>query len=486
MSTENESLDCADITSHKGKHIHSYTAVFKLTVIKDAEVQGNRAAARKFDVDERRVREWRGNKESLVALSAIPSGTKRKHVDGGGRKPLFKDVDDLVFDWVTSRRERGLRVSRKLIMKKAQVVFDELKLARRDSTSCDAEEEFKASRGWLEKFMRRNHLSLRRKTSVAQKDPDRLVAKIVACVLYVRRLQLRSMYSSCNIIAMDETPVWTDMVSETTVDTTGAKTVTLKTTGHEKSRVSVCLAAKADGTKLKPMIVFKGAKRELAALRQEYKGQAYIASSANAWMTTELTNEWVSHVLGSIAFDHRLLAWDSYECHMEDSVVQSLHSRKVDVVIVPGGCTKYIQAPDVLWNKPFKAACTEKYDNWMGEVGIHCETPAGNLKSPPRRTIIPVILQSWSELSRDLIKKSFPACALNLPTDGSQDEKIVCFREGQPCCAGNEMLKAQASVLLEPDKDPFTLITESDTEEANDPYQVVDEDDSGDDDIDIE
>ena len=32
--------------------------------------------------------------------------------------------------------------------------------------------EFKASRGWPEKFMRRNNLSLRRKTSVAQKDPD--------------------------------------------------------------------------------------------------------------------------------------------------------------------------------------------------------------------------------------------------------------------------------------------------------------------------
>lgn len=38
---------------------------------------------------------------------------------------------------------------------------------------------------------------------------------------------------------MDETPVWTEMVSETTVDMTGAKTVLLKTTGHEKSRFSL-------------------------------------------------------------------------------------------------------------------------------------------------------------------------------------------------------------------------------------------------------
>lgn len=49
-----------------------------------------------------------------------------------------------------------------------------------------------------------------------------------------------------------------------------------------KKVVSVCLDAKADSTKLKTMIVFKRAKREVAVLRQEYKGQAYIASSANA------------------------------------------------------------------------------------------------------------------------------------------------------------------------------------------------------------
>ena len=231
--------------------------------------------------------------------------------------------------------------------------------------------------------MHRNHLSLRRKASVTEKDPDRVIARIVCYVLHVRRLQSTNQYSPSSIIAMDEMPVWSDMVSETTIDTTGKKTVTLKSTGHQKSRVSVCLAAKDDGTKLKPFIVFKQAKREVAPLHQKFKSQAYIAGSVNAWMTKELTNEWVNHILGSFAFGRRQLAWDSYECHMEDSVVQSMRSKKIDVVIVPGGCTRYIQAPDVLWNKPFKAACTEEYDNWMGEVGIHSETAAGNLKAPP-------------------------------------------------------------------------------------------------------
>ena len=142
-------------------------------------------------------------------------------------------------------------------------------------------------------------------------------------------------YKASDIIAMDETPVWCDMLSETTVDATGKKSITLKSTGHEKVRVSVCLAAKADGTKLKPRVVFKGAKREVAALKQEFQHRAVAASSANGWMDTELTKIWVDSVLGSFAFNRKLLAWDSYECHMEDSTTESLNSKKIDRVIVP-------------------------------------------------------------------------------------------------------------------------------------------------------
>ena len=80
---------------------------------------------------------------------------------------------------------------------------------------------------------------------------------------------------------MDETPVWFNMISKTTIDTTGKKTVTLKSTGHEKAQVSVCLAAKADRTKLKPMVVFKGGKRKVAALKQEFQNRAVVATSAN-------------------------------------------------------------------------------------------------------------------------------------------------------------------------------------------------------------
>ena len=43
------------------------------------------------------------------------------------------------------------------------------------------------------------------------------------------------------------------MISEATIDTSRKKYITLRTTSYEKTRVSVCLAKKADGTQLKPV-----------------------------------------------------------------------------------------------------------------------------------------------------------------------------------------------------------------------------------------
>ena len=73
-------------------------------------------------------------------------------------------------------------------------------------------------------------------------------------------------------------------------------------------------------------------------------------------MNTELTQVWINSVLGAFSFNRRLLAWDSYDAIPRIALMSPLKAKKVDRVIVPGGCTKYIQAPDVSWNKPFKAS----------------------------------------------------------------------------------------------------------------------------------
>ena len=60
-----------------------------------------------------------------------------------------------------------------------------------------------------------------------------------------------------------------------------------------------------------------------------------------------------------------MLEWDFYECHIKDTVKKQLATKKIDTVIVPGGCTKYVQAPDVSWNKTLKPIAKKKHDDWL-------------------------------------------------------------------------------------------------------------------------
>ena len=461
--------------SHKGKTLRHYTVEFKLKVTAHAESFSISSAARHFDVDRRMVARWVKKRNEIHTLSTEKLGKNRKRLAGGGRKPLSEELESNLLEWVLDRRSKGLRVSRMLIMKKASVMYN----------SMNNDIEFSASKGWCEKFMKRNGLTLRQKTSVSQKDPELVIGKLVSYVLRVRRLRLQHNYKLEDIYAMDETPVWSDMVSNSTVEKVGAKTVTMKSTGHEKSRVSVCLTAKGDGVKLKPFIVFKGAKRDVEALNKEFHGKCVVASSENGWMNTPLTNNWVEKVLGSFSFRQRFLAWDTYECHLEESVTTSLRKKKIDVALIPGGCTRYIQAPDVSWNKPFKQHCAESYDKWLSTVGIFTETECGNLKAPPRRDIVLWILDAWNQLSRDMIRKSFVSCALTCATDGSEDDKITCFKKDNPCSAGRKMLKKQIEFMNAPEENPFTPDQE-DVSEACPEVLVVDQNSDEDELIDIE
>ena len=462
-----ESITLAS-TSHAGLKNSSYSNEFKLKAVQFAEeCNSNRKAAAKFGVDRKRVREWRQKKSKLEDTSS-----KRKRLEGGGRKPFDEDLEEALLQWVHERRSNGLRVSRKMIASKAKF-FDNEKCKEKEMPP-----SFLASSGWLQRFVSRHGLAIRRKTTESQKDPEKLIDKLIAYVLQIRRQRKKIAYQNRDIIAMDETAVWQDMVSNTTVDNIGESTIRLKTTGHEKTKVSVCLTAKGDGTKLKPFIVFPGAKRESKALNEEFRTKCVVASSINGWMNEELTVSWVKSVLGQFSFTRRMLAWDSFRCHVLDSVKQELNRAKIDPVIIPGGCTKYIQAPDVSWNKPFKAKVTERYDEWMAN-GQHTFTAAGNMRAPPRREIVQWIIEAWNDLDKDIIVNSFKCCALTLAVDSSQDELIHCLKPSQPCHSGLAQLKAVQQQLQQTlENDPFQDITLSDVEDAAPVSTLLDDSDT--------
>ena len=150
---------------------------------------------------------------------------------------------------------------------------------------------FIASPGWISKFMRRYRFVTRVKTTAGQSLPKNVSERIIDYVTNCRKRITRNQLPLNCIANMDETAVWADMPGNSTIKVRGAHTVQIATTGHDKQRITICLAAFADGTKLKPFIVFKGKRipKEICNVQD-----AVVRMSHNGWMNEDLTKEWIA------------------------------------------------------------------------------------------------------------------------------------------------------------------------------------------------
>lgn len=152
------------------------------------------------------------------------------------------------------------------------------------------DDKFVASKVWLRNFFQRNGITPRHRTTTAQKVPATVIPKLTSYLMYLRSLRIKKGYQLSDIGAMGETPVWLDMPADTTMDFVGNKSIPIRTTIHEKSRITVLLAAKANGHKLPPFIVFKEKRcdKDLESL----SGMECVYSD-NGWMNEELTHIWL-------------------------------------------------------------------------------------------------------------------------------------------------------------------------------------------------
>ena len=99
----------------------------------------------------------------------------------------------------------------------------------------------------------------------------------------------------------------------------------------------------------KAFFVFNGVKWDVKCLNEEYKAKCIVASSASGWLDNPLTEQYCCEVIGRFTFvSWCIVVWDSFSCHLTPGVDVLLNKGKIDPVIVPGGCTKYIQASDLL------------------------------------------------------------------------------------------------------------------------------------------
>ena len=128
-----------------------------------------------------------------------------------------------------------------------------------------------------------------------------------------------------------------DIVSNSTVDKKGSKTVSILTTGHEKDRFTVMLACLGDGTKLPPYVVFK---RKTLPKKITFPNEVIVRCQEKGWMDEAMIKDWLKTVwskVGGLRKTKSLLVWDSFRAHLSQPTKRIVTSSNTETAVIPGG-----------------------------------------------------------------------------------------------------------------------------------------------------
>src|SRR6266542_3292707 len=167
-----------------------------------------------------------------------------------GKPAKYPKLEDDLFVWISEKRASGHAVSQKLITNKA-ISLSKNKVFLASNLGIAS---FKFSNKWLDAFLRRYE---RHKITLSQILSQNLIEIQNIFLSYIMYLKIHNKYPLKYISNMDETPMWFDLLSNTTINQKGVKTVNIRTTGHERTSFTVVLGCMADGTKLPAVCIFK-------------------------------------------------------------------------------------------------------------------------------------------------------------------------------------------------------------------------------------
>jgi len=215
----------------------AYSIEEKLVVVSYAQENGRNVAAKHFSLDASMIGRWVKQSNNWDK-----ENKKKKRAETPGRKAFYPEAEDLLYSWIIEQRKKGLAVnytSTRLQMCKI------LKKPIIQALYPAGEYEFQGNLSWVNCFMKRFDLSLRRRTKISQKLPEDTEEKLEEFRRFVIRLRTQYNFDLNSIFNMDETPVWFDMAGNMTINNKGDKTVHIRTTGNDKNHFTVVLTCSA-------------------------------------------------------------------------------------------------------------------------------------------------------------------------------------------------------------------------------------------------
>ena len=125
-------------------------AVKKLQAVQDAKVQGAKPAAGLWNTRPATIRYWRKQEEELARLVGDNKGNY-KHNGEAGRKLKHPELEMLLPHWIDECRDKRMRITMKMVKKKAEAIVQQL----------GTDKEVSFSGIW--RIIKRNRFTIRRR-----------------------------------------------------------------------------------------------------------------------------------------------------------------------------------------------------------------------------------------------------------------------------------------------------------------------------------
>ncbi|KAI2466459.1 DDE superfamily endonuclease-domain-containing protein [Annulohypoxylon bovei var. microspora] len=239
------------------------------------------------------------------------------------------------------------------------------------------------------------------------------------------------------ILNLDETPIPFEFLDGYTYETTGARTIAVRTdrSGWNKRQATLLLCIDASGRIFKPLVIFHGSdtKGEYDEERKSYPPGVLVLFNEKAYNNEPVFHDWIRNELARYTMGEKaLLTMDVAGFHNTEGIKRELRDDRILPAMIPGGMTSHIQVLDTHLNKVVKQLLRNFHDLWM--QNREDEYEAKGIPAPPLTTrdqrikTTFIIDQMIQELKRpvyqELIRKGFKQTGASVRPDGSEDNLI--------------------------------------------------------------
>ncbi|KAL4158987.1 hypothetical protein PRNP1_004760 [Phytophthora ramorum] len=333
----------------------------------------------------RQLHQWFEARDDIAKQVAQGNGHLCREPRSGVGCILPRAEEDYLAFWIRDLRREGVPVSPLMLQMKARTVAGELGLRF---------DQFSASSSWRLRFLKSYRLSLRRRTRIGQKTPSDLREVAEKFHEEVQRMMLKN--GITEVYNADQTALNFEHLPTHTIDETGTRTVWVRNSGKEKSRLTAMVLADSRGIKRAPFLVFKQPPSRVPATEQhnhkEQQGfgrdlwkkvKAMQASTgmpiycnSRGWWNAELSVLFLRfHFAARTDIDEPvLLIWDEFSGHWTSEVEVCAKELNVLLLKVPGGYTSVCQPADIAWMRPLKVQLRAE---WLSDIEKQFERHQG-------------------------------------------------------------------------------------------------------------